>query len=219
MLLSPMGDQRVQARVDDPETPATSANHSGVGPASETRPWSSPLGEEYDGIDDRESGCPPRSRTGDDDNDDNEEARYHHGQGVHEEEVPPQWLDNRDSADRNGVGLGLAIWPPTPALPSSPTATSLLPPSSPSLASSHLSSCPSSRSTSPVIGEDYAISPIDLVNPSAGHMPSVSVADGPMGRLAAGTVRLGTRVGSRHDLTFRSAHSRTAKRDHSSRTF
>lgn len=107
----------------------------------------------------------------------------------------PQWLDIAVSGD--GLGLGLALWPPTPASPVSSAAVpipiststpSLSSSRSPSSSSSLASSASSSVATTPVIQDDHAVSPVDLAIPSPDRMPSVSVANGPMGRLAAHTV-------------------------------
>ncbi|GAA5968655.1 hypothetical protein JCM8115_003670 [Rhodotorula mucilaginosa] len=106
----------------------------------------------------------------------------------------PQWLDIAVSGD--GLGLGLALWPPTPASPVSSAAVpipiststpSLSSSRSPSSSSSLASSASSSVATTPVIQDDHAVSPVDLAIPSPDRMPSVSVANGPMGRLAAHT--------------------------------
>ncbi|GAA5992014.1 hypothetical protein JCM10908_000699 [Rhodotorula pacifica] len=111
------------------------------------------------------------------------------GQYLDEDVSPaaPQWFEA--GVAQGGVGLGLALWPPTPSLPADPADSTLPPPPS----RSPTPSSSSSRSTSPVVGEDYATAPVDLVIPALERMPSVSVADGPMGRLAASTSQSQTR--------------------------
>ncbi|TKA51927.1 hypothetical protein B0A53_04957 [Rhodotorula sp. CCFEE 5036] len=132
----------------------------------------------------------------------------------------PQWLDIAVSGD--GLGLGLALWPPTPASPVSSAAVpipiststpSLSSSRSPSSSSSLASSASSSVATTPVIQDDHAVSPVDLAIPSPDRMPSVSVANGPMGRLAAHTSQSqGRSTGSSPDLlanSFSAEHGRS----------
>ncbi|GAA5872266.1 hypothetical protein JCM3774_003330 [Rhodotorula dairenensis] len=184
-----MWDERSTERMDDAETPAAGMHAHEAAHDSECRSSSPAPSMEPSLIRDGELPLPQASRTGDDDH----ARRVGDSQEGEEEAMMPQWLDGRASADHEGLGLGLAIWPPTPGLPTSPLTTSSPPQPSSTPASSLLSSCPSSRSTSPTIANDYAISPVDLVAPSAERMPSVSVADGPMGRLSAGTSQSQTR--------------------------